>query len=153
MIIRSRIAIAILIFACGTASAWAGEGPFRIVQLCLRNANDVALFERVMRAISESKHMEYEDRSAASQRELIALGMSPSYTLINISADRADGVGWGAGNLGLHAYQVAIGFSRGSNPTAAHQFADLVVKRLKQKWLVHVVPPGRGAVQLKNCGT
>lgn len=133
-------------------TACASQDPFLMVQLCLRDTSGVASFESMMRSISESQHMAYGDRSIESQKELTALHVSPNYKLINIAADRSDGVGWGAGNLGLSAYQVAIGFSAGSNPAAAHRFANIVVDRLKQRWHVYVVPAGHGALPLKACG-
>lgn len=107
----------------------------------------------MMKAISRSQHMRFVDGSAATENDLLSLKASPHYRLINIGADREDGMGWGAGNLGLSAYEVAIGFSVGSNPAEAHRFADMVVGTLKQKWQVYVVPPGRGALPLKNCSS
>lgn len=147
-----RIATAILTLVLGMLPACAGQGPFLMVQVCLQDHRGVTSFEEIMKSISQSQHMEYGDRSAASQKELTELGASPDYKLINIGAVRSDGVGWGGGNLGLSAYQVAIGFSAGSNPVAAHRFANLVVDLLKQRWHVYVVPAGGGALPLKSCG-
>ena len=62
------------------------------------------------------------------------------------------GMGLTAANLGLPNYQVVVGFSDGPNPVEAHRFADLVIKALEEKWRVEIVPDGRGALPLTNCG-
>jgi hypothetical protein len=58
-----------------------------------------------------------------------------------------------AGNLGLPGYQVALGFSEGSNPSDAHRFAQMVVSKLEEHWHVEIVPdPAKsGALPMKNC--
>jgi len=122
-----------------------------MVQLCLHDQKNVLLFKDTMKSLSESEGMEYGDNSAATEKELIATKLKQSYPFINIAGTRADGVGWGAGNLGLSAYEVAVGFSDGSNPAEAHRFAGMVIGKLKERWHVYYVPPGQGAFPLKHC--
>lgn len=142
----------IFVSMLGMLSGCVGKQPFLEVQLCLHDEQNLELFVGTMKSISQSQGMDYVDRSAASQSELTALNASPNYSLINISAFRKDNVGWGAGNLGLSAYEIGLGFSEGTNPAEAHRFADMVVATLKKKWTVYVVPSGRGALPMKNCG-
>ena len=90
--------------------------------------------------------MDYQDRSAVTQKELVTLEQAPDYPVLNISAHDAAGVGWGGGNLGLSAYEMSIGFSEGTNPAAGHAFAEDVIQRLGTKWTVYEVPSNRGAL-------
>ncbi|TBR36723.1 hypothetical protein EYV96_12455 [Dyella terrae] len=109
------------------------------------------MFLSTMKEIAHSEKMSFVDRSKETQADLVRLKKDPGYRLINIGVEREDGVGLSAGNLGLSQYEVAIGFSEGSNPAQAHQFADLVVETLKRKWDIHVVPSDRGALPMKGC--
>ena len=130
----------------------AHQDTFLTVQLCLHDEQNLVSFIHIMKSTSQSQGMDYGDRSAATQRELTTLNVNPNYKVINIAAENKDGVGWAAGNLGLSAYEVAVAFSEGTNPTEAYRFADMVVATLKQKWPVYVVPNSRGALPMKNCG-
>ena len=123
-----------------------GQRPFLEVQLCLADAADTARFIEVMQSVSESHHMQYHDRSAITQKELVTLQQAPQYSVFNISAHDTAGVGWGGGNLGLSAYEMSIGFSEGTNPAAGHAFAEEVIRRLSSKWTVYEVPSNRGAL-------
>jgi hypothetical protein len=128
-----------------------GKRPFLMVQTCLGDERNVVLFENMLRIIAQSKNMTYLDGSKKTQDGLARLKASPSYRLIYVGVDRNDGMGLYAGNLGLSAYEVAIGFSEGSNPSEAHQFANLVVRTLKERWRVDVVPQGQGALPMNGC--
>lgn len=141
----------ILILVLGLLSGCVGKRPFLMVQLCLGDEQNDAVFMGMMKSIAQSQHMEFIDGSAATQKDLIKLKVNPKYRLIYIGVKRSDGVGMEGGNLGLSAHEVALGFSEGSNPAEAHRFADMVVATLKQKWPVYVVPPGRGALPMKSC--
>lgn len=151
MNIRLLLVSVVLSSLLGMLSGCTGKGPFLMVQLCLHDVKNVVLFKDTMKSLSESQGMEYGDRSAAAEKELIALKVKQSYPFLNISGTRADGVGWGATNLGMSAYEVGLGFSEGSNPEDAHRFANMVIKTLKQKWQVYELPPGRGAFPMKTC--
>jgi hypothetical protein len=107
-----------------------------------------------MQSIAQSEGMRYIDNSERTKAELEEIRKTapttPTSTL-NIGASDADGVGFGAGNLGLPSDQVVVGFSEGSNPLKAHRFADTVVSKLKKQWYVETVPAGRGALPMPNC--
>jgi hypothetical protein len=51
-----------------------------------------------------------------------------------------------AGNLGLPGNQIAFGFSEGTDPKEAREFAQRVMNRLSPLGKVQWVPSGRGAV-------
>lgn len=152
MIRRLIATIALLVGFLGFAQGCSkGKGPFLMVQLCLQNQQNVHLFEDVMHEITIAEHMTYVDRSETTQRELAELKVAPPFKILNQSGYRADGVGWSAGNIGLSAYEVSIGFSEGSDPVEARKFADMTVAKLRKKWYVYTVPQGKGAVSLKRC--
>jgi hypothetical protein len=151
MNVRSNMATFALISLLGMLSGCVGKRPFLTVQTCLGSEQNVALFMNAMRSIAQSQNMKFIDGSKINQKKLATLKVSPSYRLIDIGVERKDGMGMAAGNLGLSAYEVAIGFSEGSNSEEAHKFADLVVRTLKQNWRIYVVPPGQGAFPTKAC--
>jgi hypothetical protein len=98
--------------------------------------------------------MSFIDGNASAERDLKAMGVKtdPSAPVINLGVERKDGMGLTAGNLGLPNYQVALGFSEGSDSAEAHRFADTVVRKVSEHWHVVVVPAGRGALPLVTCG-
>jgi hypothetical protein len=123
-----------------------GQRPFLQVQLCLDDAADAARFIDLMQSVSESHRMRYVDRSALTQKELIQLKKAPGYQVVDVGAWDEQGVGWGAGNVGLSAYEMSIGFSEGTSPSSAHAFAEEVIQRMSSKWKVYTVPSNRGAL-------
>ncbi|HWG11075.1 MAG TPA: hypothetical protein VN693_06215 [Rhodanobacteraceae bacterium] len=151
MNIRSCAASTVLIFLLCMLSGCAGKSAFLSVQICLGNEQNVALFKDTMRSISQAHNIGFVDNSAASQEESIDLKIKQEYPMVMTGAVRKDGVGWLASNSGLSRYEVLLGFFDGSNPAEAHRFADLVVRELKKKWPVYVVPTGRGALPMKDC--
>jgi hypothetical protein len=66
---------------------------------------------------------------------------------------RRDGVGLTVTNLGLPGYQVAVGFSEGSNSVDAHRLAQMVKSKLAEHWHVEDVPnpATSGAFPIANC--
>jgi hypothetical protein len=152
MNMKRCLTFTVLLFLLSLFSGCAGKRPFLTVQLCLHNKQNVAVFTEMMKSISQSQHMEFTDGGVTTQKDLIKLKVSPNYSLIYMGANRKDGVGWEGGNLGLSAYEVALGFSEGSNPADAHRFSDLVISELKKRWPVYVVPLGHGALPMKSCG-
>jgi hypothetical protein len=133
-----------------------GKRPFLMVQMCLSDQGGVTTFVEEMRSIATSQRMEFLDNSADTARGLDAVGYTgrernDGSPVINLGIQQKDGKGAFAGNQGLPGYQVAIGFSEGSKPDEAREFAALVVKRLEQRWPVQVVPDGKGAMPLEGC--
>lgn len=153
---KTKLCVTTMVFAflLSTPQGRAASGrPFLVVQLCLRNERNMALFIDAIKSAAQSEHIGYGDRSEVTQKEMTALGISPKYKVINIGWAGTEGVGWSASNIGLSAYQVTVAFwvSGAADPAAAHRFADDVVGALKKNWQVYDVPRGRGAVPLKDC--
>ena len=146
------LAFFVILDGCGQ-----GKRPFLIAQVCLRNADDLSAFAREMQSIARSQASRLIDRSAESQKQLETIGHpfegARTKPIVNLGVELRDGVGLMVGNLGLPGYQVAVGFSEGSNAPAAHQFAQTVVKKLEEHWHVEIVPdPGKsGALPMRNC--
>jgi hypothetical protein len=145
------IAASMLLWGCAPA-----KGPFLIVQMCLANKEGVAEFIDELKAIAAAEHMSFTDRSSDTKRELGATGYSSpdragGSPVISIGLIGKEGLGIGAGNLGLPGYQVAVGFSGTSNQAESDEFANRVIKRLEQHWHVAVVPAGTGAKPMAGC--
>jgi hypothetical protein len=132
-----------------------GTAPFRMVQFCLAGTQEIPAFASFMDQLAQQHHMEFTDRSGQTEGELRALAsdnknvpvVSP---LVNIGADYAGDFNFSAGNLGMPANQIVIGFN-GTKPDEARHFADAVVRQLSSRWHVHEVPRGRGASPLSEC--
>jgi hypothetical protein len=136
-----------VLFGCGQ-----GKRPFLMVQLCFKDDRDLGDFALLLQSIAYSEGMTYIDRSGPTERELAATDASGLLApVINSGLEGPNGLGLGVGNLGLPKYQVAVGFSEGSNPAEAHRFADSVVSRFKSRWHVETVPEGRGALPIADC--
>jgi hypothetical protein len=148
MYLAVLIALIFALFGCTQ-----GKRGFLIVQLCLNDEKNLAQFTQTLWSIAKSEGMTFIDSSATTEQNLKTIGaaIDPSAPVINVGVERKDGLGLTAGNMGLPNYQVALGFSAGSNPAEAHKFAETVIKTLESRWHVEVVPPGRGALPLTNC--
>lgn len=151
--INSKTGLAVLVcLLCALYGCQPSKRPFVIVQVCLRDEQNLEIFIAMMQSIAQSEQMSFIDNSAVTQKDLASLNVvGPNYRAINIAVERKDGMGLGAGNLGLHQYEIALGFSEGANSSEAHEFSDLVVAELKRKWHVGYVPPGQGAFPMKSC--
>jgi hypothetical protein len=145
---RALILLPLILLAL---SGCVGERPFMMVQLCLKDDQNVDLFKKSIRSIAQSKHMKFTDGSIENQKSLEAMKSSPNYPLIDIGAEAEDGTAMGAGNLGMSKYEVAIGFSAGSDAARSRKFAAEVIKSLQLKWKIYPVPPNRGAFPLAAC--
>lgn len=146
------LAVAPILIACT-----GGSYPFLMVQLCLGDEANLAAFTREMQSIAAAESMRFIDGSEETRASLASIdkqGLShdPGGPVIHMGVERDDGVGVTAANLGLNGYQVALGFSGGSQPADAALFARRVVDRLSERWRVQTVPAGQGAFPLPNCG-
>jgi len=124
--------------------------------MCVQNNAGVALLVEELKAVADSKNMKFTDNGEETKRGLEVIGhpdrqRADGSPLINVGVLREDGMGLGAGNLGLPGYQVALGFSEGSDKSQARHFADDVIKLLEQNWHVETVPPGSGAKASPDC--
>ena len=101
-----KLCATVLVLVCllGISQGCAvGKRPFLVVQLCLRNEQNVAIFMDMVKSITRSEHIGYGDRSAVTQKEMAELKISPKYRVINLGWAGAAGVGWSASNIGLSA--------------------------------------------------
>lgn len=135
-----------------------GKRPFLIVQLCLNDQQNLALFKSMMKSVADAKSMTFLDRSSRTEADLKASGkvldrLKQGTPIVNLGIDGKDGIGMSATNVGLPTSQLALGFSEGSRPSEARKFADEVVAQLQRVWHVEVVPEGKGAIPLQTCGT
>jgi hypothetical protein len=151
-----NISVFLVAVSAITSGCVPGKRPFLIVQVCLPKAQDLAVFKEEMQSIAHAEGLSFIDASANTQKDLESMD-NPNVAkamygpLVNMGIERSDGVGLTAGNLGMPANQLVVGFSEGSDPAYAHRFADGVVDKLKQHWHVEMVPPGLGATGMKSC--
>ena len=134
-----------------------GKRPFLIAQVCLRDPQDLQAFTREMQLIAQSDAARFIDRSADTHNELDTLGHpregARTIPVVNMGIERGRGIGLMVSNLGLPGYEVAVGFSEGSNLADARKFAQTVVGKLEERWHVEFVPDPEksGAFPMKNC--
>ncbi|GAO40615.1 hypothetical protein SCH01S_49_00290 [Sphingomonas changbaiensis NBRC 104936] len=109
-----------------------------------------------MRQIAQSENLRFIDGSAKTADALKVMGAdkylkSDPARSINVGIVGDRGMGVTAGNLGLPPYQVALGFTEGSDAAKAHRLSSHLVAALSQYWNVEIVPKGRGASPMKAC--
>jgi hypothetical protein len=127
-----------------------------MVQMCLSNAKGTDEFIAQLKSIAAAEKLKFVDNSSNAERELKEVGYAGhertgGSRVIDVRVIRNDGMGIGASNVGLPGYQVAMGFSEGSDTSEAHRFADAIIKQLEQHWRVEKVPPGTGALPKPDC--
>ena len=133
-----------------------GKRPFMMVEMCLSNEQGVEEFIKELKSTASAETLDFVDNSSNAQRELKELGYNDGLRpgggrVIDIRLTRRDGMGIGAANVGLPGYQVAMGFSEGSDAGEAKNFANRTLMRFKRHWLVEVVPNGTGAKPMAGC--
>ena len=126
------------------------ESP-QMVQFCLRDG-DVDRLIDLLRQVASENGLNFVNLSSASQRDLSRLKMDPGYRVIDISASRRDGLGLAAGNLGLGAHEIAVGFTKGANAQESAKFIQNVMNMLESRWDVRSVVEGQGAMKSPECG-
>lgn len=149
-----EILMLISVLLCGCT---AGEPPSKLVQLCLNNDEGVFQFKKELMAVAEARHMKFTDNGDALKNDLETVGYAERTQkgvnlVIHVIVARADGTGISALNVGLPSYQVALGFSAGSDHAEAKRFAEEVIGRLRRHWNVEDVPAGTGAKPSDSCG-
>ena len=147
----NRFSVLVVIVICCLQLGCIGRHSFLTIQMCLESEQGVADFKAVMEDLSGHNGMKFIDGSEKAQKNSIEMNVAPNYPIIFFGAKSRDNYGFQAGNTGLSAFEVAIGFGEGSNPQAARQFAARVIDALQQRWEVHTVPPGQGAFPRGDC--
>lgn len=142
----------ILLQACSPA-----KESFRSVQMCVVDSRGVAELKALMRATAASEHLQFIDNGAEQGSELRAMGADKllkrdASLAIDLHIEGNDGMGVTAGNLGLPPYQVALGFTEGSDVAKAHRLSARLIQALSQRWQVETIPAGKGAMPMKSCG-
>lgn len=133
------------------------QESFLTIQACLVDQQGVAQFLSTMRAIAKSENLKFVDGSAETGSALKTIGADKylegdTALTIHVGIEGEGGMGVTAGNLGLPPYQVALGFTAGSDAAKANRLSDRVVQALSQRWYVETVPQGKGALPMKTCG-
>lgn len=151
--LRTALLVAFLVLLSACSSA---KPSFRVAQMCLTNEQDVLRFVQEMKDIANEEQMEFVDASADTARGLDTIGYedrgrASGSPTIHLAIQRTDGMGVTAGNMGLPGYQLALGFSEGSDRSGAVRFADKVINRLGRYWRVEVLPAGSGVMPDPTC--
>ncbi len=110
-----------------------------------------------MRTVAQFENLKFIDNSAQQGSDLKAMGADKllkrdASLAIDLHIEGKGGMGVTAGNLGLPPYQVALGFTEGSDAAKAHRLSARLVRALSRRWHVETVPQGMGAVPMKSCG-
>lgn len=146
------ISMALFIQGCSRT-----QESFLTVQTCLVDQQGVAEFLETMRAVAKSESLRFVDGSLKTGESLKTIGADKSLKhdpalTIHVGIEGDGGLGVTAGNLGLPPYQVALGFTEGSDAAKAHRLSDKLVQALSRRWHVETVPQGKGALPMKTCG-
>lgn len=147
----SLVSTLLLIGGCSRS-----ERPFLIAQVCLHNEGEVDRFVALMRKVAQSNGLEFVDTSSRSQEGLSRIDSAQARIearrrAVNIGTLGGRGFGFGAGNLGLPGYQVAIGFTAGDNAQEAHKFAAETVRLLRLSWHVETQSGETGVHGMASC--
>lgn len=150
--LASAIGITIFVEGCSPA-----QEAFRSVQICVVDERGVAELKDLMRATAASEHLQFIDNSAQQGSDLKAMGadklLKRDVSLaIDFHIEGNSGMGVTAGNLGLPPYQVAMGFTEGSDPADVRRLSARLIQALSQRWQVETIPAGKGAMPMKSCG-
>jgi hypothetical protein len=125
--------------------------------MCVVDDPGVAALKGLMRATAATEHLQFIDNGAQEGSDLKATGADKllkrdASLAIDLHIEGKGGLGATAGNLGLPPYQVALGFTAGSDAAKAHQLAARLIRALSQRWKVETIPAGKGAMPMKSCG-
>jgi hypothetical protein len=133
------------------------QESFMTAQACLVDQMGVLQFKSIMRSIAKLEDLNYIDNSAQHGSDLKQIGADKllkrdAALAIDVHIEGEGGIGVTAGNLGLPPYQIALGFTEGSDAARAHRLSDRLVQALSQQWHVEILPQGRGVLPMKMCG-
>ena len=83
-----------------------GKRPFLMVQMCLSNAKGIEEFVEELKSVAAAEKLEFVDNSGNAQGELDALSdpnakRTGGSRMLDLRLTRNDGMGIGAGNVGL----------------------------------------------------
>jgi hypothetical protein len=153
--LKAVVAVALLALLSACSS---GTHGFRVAKICVTNKEDALRLVHEMKQIANEEKMEFLDGSAATARgaEIIGYadpGRADGSVTIHIAVERIDGMGVTVANFGLPGYQMAIGFSEGSNRSEGTRFADKVIDRLSRLGRLEELPFGSSVMPDPKCGS
>jgi hypothetical protein len=117
----------------------------------LGNQQGVDKFVTLLRTAAHENGLSYFDRTEDTTQEYDNLKLHRPFVL-NIGALRKDGMGVTASAIGGAGYQIALGFSAGTDTNDAHQFATYFLSVLRQRWPTEVFPGSQGVKPSEKCG-
>lgn len=152
ILLSSLISVVPLCHGCSPA-----QEAFGVIETCVVDQRGVEELKSVMRAVAQAENLKFIDNSAQQVSDIKTIGadklLKRNLSLaIDLHIEGKGGMGVTAGNLGLAPYQVALGFTEGSDPAKAHRLSDRLVKALSRRWHVQTVPKGEGVGPMKSCG-
>jgi len=148
-----RLMLLLLMLLVSSSCVNNSVNPSQMVQFCLGDENDVDKLIDLLERAASANDMKFINRSSASQLELSRLKKDPGYRVINISASRSDGLGFAAGNLGLGAHEIAIGFTNGTSTEESTKFVQSIMNILRSRWSVRPIAEGHGAMKSSECSS
>ncbi|WP_169805684.1 hypothetical protein [Novosphingobium rosa] len=134
------------------------QDTFFQVQLCVIDRQGISQFKQTMRVIAQDENLQFVDGSAETGRDLKVIGADSAIRhdpalSVNVGINDRKGRNYVlGGNLGLPAYQVALGFGAGPDPIQARRLSERLVQALSKHWHVDILPLGKGIVPMKACG-
>lgn len=151
---RPRRPIVVLLGALALMGCSEGKRPFLVGRVCLGSQDEADRFRQAVKDLAASERLDYFDRSEETGKEYKDLGIGPRGDhpfVLNISIDRKDGLGMGAGELGKSGYQVALGFQNGGKPDEGKEFADRAIEAFRRRWQVETFPGTQGVFPFEHC--
>lgn len=132
------------------------QDTFLQMQMCVIDQAGVAQFKSMMRTVAKSENATFIDGSAETAQTLKNIGADKSLKHdlgqhINVGIEVDGTIIVMGGNLGLPAFQVALGFGAGSDAIKAHRLSGRLIKAFSQRWHVETVPVGQGVQPMKTC--
>lgn len=135
---------------CCVVASCTSEGPFLLVQFCLRNGGGEELKSELL-IISRAEKLQFFDNSESVRENALHVGAAVPKQVISFRIEGPSGMGLTATNLGLGDNQVAVGFTDGRDSETARKFSETVMTVFKKRWEVEVVPKSKGARPLAKC--
>jgi len=151
--------MAALVALAGLSACGTGERPFRMVQFCLADPDEINVMKNVLRTVASANRLSFYDGSAEAEANLDAIrnvqkDLPVARPTVNVGATGRDGMGFSATNFPEAPSQIVVGFSAADDPAAARNLSDAVVVALARRWRIHDVPnvATSGAFPLPDCG-
>ena len=149
--------VAMGVMAIGLPGCTEGKHPFRMVQFCLKGANEIPSFISFMRTLAEKHGMQFYDRSSDTHAELQSLNRNNKNVPVNehavdIGAQRGSQFSFGAGNLGMPTDQIVIGFN-GADLEAANLSPTALYRASRIDGVFARLPPVRARSPCLNAAS